>query len=415
MNGEIPMKRLASLALFAAVAAVPAYGAGTNLDVQSGRATGMAGAVTADSTDPSAVFFNPASIISDDAALRIQVGSTLLMPSIHFAPADGSPGATVTNMVPPLQVYATYNITRDLAVGLGEFTPFGTRVKWPADWLGAQLAQDVSLTTYYFNPEVAYRYGMLKVGAGIQVVRATVNIKRAINFPGFDVGQVQLGGGAWGVGGNVGILVDAMGLAALGINYRSRVNLQFNDGKAHFSNVPPEFQGSAPGMIHDQGASTSLLQPDQLAFGVSVKPLTGLHVNFDVNYFTWQTFGSITIQFADGTTQVEPKHWHHTWNYHLGGEYELAHGLKARLGIMYDPTPNPAETLGPDVPDANRINAAAGLGYTWRTFTADAGYQAVIFLPTTSTLPALPGTYNGVVNLLNVSITWHWDRGGKIF
>jgi long-chain fatty acid transport protein len=401
------MKKLSSaLVLLAALAAGPVLAAGYNVDVQSGRATAMATAVTANSIDPSAVLFNPADIIQGEKTLKVQIGDTLIIPNVSFSPAAPGNDYAVTRMVPPFQAYAVYGITKDLSVGAGVFSAFGLKIVWPDNWIGAQLIQQSALTTFNINPEVAYRIGILKIGAGVQIVRGTVDLIQKINFLNGDPnGQGELGGGAWGIGGNVGVEAELLpGMLSVAATYRSRVKLDF-DGDAHFSNVPVEFQGSQNGQIHDQAVKASATLPDWVTVGVSVSPIPTLRINADVDYFAWQLFHDLTITFEDPTlNRSNLKNWSHGFNYHLGGEFDVTPTISVRAGVMYDPTPSPGDTLSPDVPDADRINIAAGIGYHSSGFSADLGYQYIKFLDTESTYKPLPGTYGGNVHVVGLSL-----------
>ena len=43
---------------------------------------------------------------------------------------------------------------------------------------------------------------------------------------------------------------------------------------------------------------------------------------------------------------------------HIGGELDVTPTFSVRAGVMIDPSPSPADTLTPDVPDSSRINIA---------------------------------------------------------
>lgn len=396
------MKKLVSAVVM--LAGSVALAAGTNVDVQSARATAMATAVTANTPEASAVFFNPAGIVNGGKSLRIQLGDSLIIPKFTFDSPEGN--GTVTGAQPPFQGYATLGITNDLAVGIGVFIPYGLTLKWsPDDFVGRAYSKKSSLSTYFINPEVAYRIGILKIGAGVQVVRGTVDLSQALIFPNGE-GQVEVGGGAWGVGFNIGVQAEILpGKLAIGINYRSRVKLDFNDIPAHFSNIPTEFQGNGAGQIRDMTASTSLTLPDWASIGISVQPTLDFRINADVDYFAWQEFHDLTVNFQDSSfSKSIAKRWSHTFNYHLGAEYDICPTFSVRAGVMYDPTPSPTNTLSPDLPDANRINLAVGVGYHSSGFRADLGYQYIMLHDTKSTFTGLPGTYGGHVHVIGLSL-----------
>lgn len=398
------MKKLVSALVMLAASA--ALAAGTNVDLQSARAVGMATAVVANSPDASAVFFNPAEIVEGGQSLRFQIGDTLILPKIGFTPAGSNETFNVTNAVPPFTAYVTYGITKDLAVGLGVFEPYGLVVGWPAGFPGRYITQRSSLKTYFFNPEVAYRYGIFKFGVGFQAVRSTVELSQKLNFGTGTDATADLGGAGWGFGGNAGVQAEILpGVLSAGLSYRSRVKLSL-DGNAHFTDVPVEFQGSQNGAIHDQTVQASFWLPDYVALGVSVQPIPELRVNAETNYYGWQVFHDLQVTFEDpALSRTEVKAWKHGFNYHLGAEYDVTPMFSVRAGFMYDPTPSPTETLLPDVPDSDRINIGAGVGYHNAGLSVDLGYQYIKFLGATTVAPnLLPGEYSGMVNAVSLSV-----------
>jgi long-chain fatty acid transport protein len=192
-------------------------------------------------------------------------------------------------------------------------------------------------------------------------------------------------------------------MLTFGAAFRSGVDLSYSNGRAHFSNVPVEFANT----LKDQAGTTDIQLPESLNLGLALKPFEALTVEADVNYTAWQRNDAIVLTFSDPQlSKYEPKHWHYSWNYHLGGEYQLNQQLTLRAGLLYDPTPSPAETLGPDLPDATRLNIALGGGYRFSDFRVDLGYQLIIFMPNKSTNPVLPGEYKGIVNLLALTLAY---------
>jgi len=385
-----------------------AFGAAFGIDLHSARATAMATAMRAHVDDSSAVLYNPAGMINAGKVLDIQLGDTLVIPSISYTdPANGASTKTTIGVVPPPNFYASYGINDFASVGIGEFSPFGLVVDWPSDWKGRQLVQNVELKTYFINPSVAVRlHDRVRLGAGIQIIRAIARLNRALNFVTSE-GSVELGAGGWAWGGNAGIQVDAIpNVLSFGGSFRTPASFEIT-GKAHFNNVPPEFQTSA----HDQSASTTIHLPAVGGLGVAVWPIPELRLAFDVEYNGWQRVHDLTITFSDPATPPTylPKRWSYVWNYHLGGEYNINEQWRARLGLLIDPTPSPNDTITPDLPDFNRVNIAAGAGYRWGHFSVDAAYQLVILTSNTSTAPAFPGTYKGTANIVGLSLGWRGD------
>jgi long-chain fatty acid transport protein len=378
-----------------------AQAAGIALDVQSGRGTGMAGAVTAMIDDSSAIFYNPAGIVQGKG-LDAQVGDTLIMPSFQYTSPNGTKTSNSFLPVPPFSAYVSGGVSDDVSIGLGVFTPFGLTLKWPAGWAGQSVVTQADFTTFDFNPTVAWRFGPLRIGVGFEAVWSTVDLQKTI-VTGQGNAASELGAGAWGFGGDAGIQYEAVhDYLMLGFQYRSAVQYNF-DGNAHFTSVPVEFQS----VLQDQRATTSIITPDTWQIGVASRPIPRLVLDADVEWYGWSRFRAIDINFPNNAAlnSHEDKSWHDTVNVHVGGEGTIDKSWKVRAGVLYDPTPQPDDTLLPDVPDSTRLNIALGGSYYHRSgFHVDLGYQLLIVFKRTSTDPIFEGDYSGFVNLVGLSV-----------
>ena len=399
------------LVVFALLWAGLAQAAGFAVDVHSARAVGMAQTMKAHVDDASAVFFNPAGLVMG-RQLDIQVGDTLIIPSFKIEDKTGT-YPTQNQVIPPVHLYAAYGLNDDISVGVGMFSLFGLVVPYAPDWVGRSESVRSDLKTYFINPEIAARVlDRVRVGAGVQIVRATAQLNRALIF-GNQEGAVNLGGGGWGVGGNAGVMVDIIPRRlTFGATYRSPVTVDIS-GRAHFSGIPAEFQST----IYDQKATTTAHLPQTFGFGLAFWPIAALRLAIDADYTGWQTIGDLTIRFPE-TPPVPPsdlgqldtrlpKRWSHACLVRTGGEYSLTEQWRLRAGVMYDGSPSPADTITPELPDANRINLGIGAGYRWYNFNFDLGYQLVILMSNQSTAPTVPigpATYSGTANILSFTL-----------
>jgi long-chain fatty acid transport protein len=367
----------------AAVAGGSARAAGIAVDLQSARGVGMAGSLIGAVDDASGIYFNPAGI-AQGQGLEVELGAAPIIPQFTVKNPAGQNLEGVSNIIPPAHMYATWGISDEWTVGLGVHTPYGLKVEWEPTWEGREIIKKADLKIFDINPTVAYRNGPFRIGGGIQIVRATVELTKDINLLDLGYVGVDLGAGAWGVGGNVGIQYEAIPkVLQFGFTYRSSVNLNFS-GNAHFDNVPPQYAGT----FKDQTATTKLKLPDNIGFGVAVHPIPELVLDVDLNYFAWQQFQAIDIKFQDPALNTyEAKQWSHSWNYRIGAEYTLNEHIQLRGGILYDKTPSPTYTLLPDIPDTDRINIGIGGTYRWGAFRLEAAYQFIKFLGATSTYP----------------------------
>jgi len=193
---------------------------------------------------------------------------------------------------------------------------------------------------------------------------------------------------------------------SFGVAYRSTVVLNYS-GNAHFANIPPEFATT----LYDQAATSRVVLPDTVSFGVAVRPVKKLVLDLDVVYYGWSYLHSIDIHFpndASGTlSSSEPKNWNDTANVHLGAEWAPSDAWRLRAGAMVDPTPQPSDTLLPDVPDSTRLSFSLGGGWRHKSgVRLDLAYQLVVLLARSSYAPQLEGGYSGYANILSFGVGW---------
>lgn len=392
--------------LLAVPLALEASASGFRLETHHARATGMGIAVTALTDDASAIVYNPAGL-AGRRGFDLQLGATLVMPSLAFtSDVTGQTTQVLSRLSTPFNVNLSYGLTEDLAFGLGVFSPFGAGATWPDDWEGRGRALSSSVQTFALNPTVAWRvHPRFRVGAGLQVLRGTVAIARGLDFGDVE-GRVSLGGDAWGLGWNAGVqgtIIEER--LTFGFTWRSNVPLRFS-GRAHFAGVPPEFQGR----LADQAITASVTMPDVATVGLGFKPTSRLRLGLDLNVITWSSFRRLFIDFTnDELDNPLPKRWRDTVSVHTGAEYDVTSQIQARLGVVYDEAATPADTLTPDLPDAQRVRVCMGVGYRF-TFglSVDVGYQFVLLLPQRSTAPGFSGLYSGGAQVVGLNAGYRW-------
>lgn len=156
-------------------------------------------------------------------------------------------------------------------------TPYGNSLKWPKNWAGAGLIQDISLKSYVIQPTLSYKItDRLSIGVGLQLAWGNVNLSRALMgasdlqgigtkfesllpmlagvpssiIPDEDKKAMQemvalmkgtevppayarLEGNAhMRVGFNVGIMYDICDKVTVGLSYRSKIKMRVKEGEA---------------------------------------------------------------------------------------------------------------------------------------------------------------------------------------
>ncbi|WP_223641374.1 OmpP1/FadL family transporter [Corallococcus sp. EGB] len=388
-----------TLSLVAILAAGTSQAAGFQVDTHSARATGAGGAATAWLEDSSSIYYNVANMVGVKK-LDITLGDTGILPSINFQRPGMEQEGQRTTLSPPPHLFVVYKPFEKAAFGVGVYTPYGARSRWEEGFSGRFRGYESALATYYINPSFAYElHPRFRFGAGLDIARATIELTRGLDFVNSE-GSIHLGGADWGSGFNVGVQAKLLDNLDLGLHYRSAIDIAFQ-GKADFQNIPVEFQSR----LTDQKAHADVTLPSTVTAGLAYRPLSNLLLAFDASWVDWSSFSELAIHFENPSIDNPlPKRWHAKWKYSLGGEYGVTDALQVRLGFTYDPSPSPNSTLTPDLPDANRIKVSAGVGYEFKPFRADLGYQFVALANKESTAPGMPGTYSGSAHVLGLTL-----------
>ena len=360
------MKTLTSLCFTAVVGSSTVASANAfNINEHDAKVTGRGGTSAASDTDPSSIVFNPGGI-SVAAGTNFSLGGSLYIAKGSYT-LDGSSDTIETDSSPAVvpSLYMTSRVHDMIAVGIGLHFPFGLAISWPDNHPQSDVIQDQALRTYFITPSVGLNLYKqvpgLSAGFGIDIVPATVELERAVLF-GDAQGTAHLGGDALGVGARVGVMYHPPSVKGLktGLMYRSPVKLSFA-GKGDFDIEDPYRSQLPP----DGDISTEITLPMSVVAGVAYAPIPELEIELNAAWIDWSVFEELRIALPGDVETVTPQKYHDTWTFRLGAEYALTNYKAAvRAGFVYDPTPIPAETLSPTLPDVDRKNITIG-GSKW--------------------------------------------------
>jgi len=371
-------------------AAASANAAGFRLPEAGAKAMGMAMAFTAQADDPSAIYFNPAGLVQLEG-MNVMVGGTYVRENgAEFSGATPlTLGATRSetqkdlNFILP-NAYWTRKASPRFAYGIGVYTPFGLGQEYKDRDAGIFRNQvnRVDIKTVVVNPTVAWKIeDVLSVGAGIDFMWGQARLNQTIpapvppNFP--SAGYVDLKGDGIGWGYNFGVLLTPSKAVRIGFNYRSPFTLKIRDADVDFTSGPAVPPGA---LTLATEASTDVNMPATAALGVAYTA-GRLTLEADADWTFWSKFRKLTIDFKSTpaptipTSVTRPENWRDVVAYRFGAEYRVTDPLALRIGFAYDPTPVPAETLSPLLPDANRLFYSVGAGYKMGRWTFDVSYM----------------------------------------
>ena len=394
--------KLLSVLLVLLLTASTSFAAGFRLVEGGAKAMGMGFAFTAHADDPSAIYFNPAGL-TQLKGQNIMVGVTYVRENggeyTGTTPVDNTTAIKnetqkSLNFFIPNMYYTKTNASTGFAYGVGIFSPFGLgqEYKDKNTSIFRNQATRMDLLTVVVNPTIAYQVNeFLSVGAGIDYLygklRAydTTQSVFKTHFEGT--------GDAWGY--NFGLLLKPSKNLKVGFNYRSPFRVSVKDG---------DWTGSdnlvvLPPSVYPMGvtkASANLTLPATAAVGMAYT-LDRLTLSADADWTFWSSYQELKIinPSGPGYNTTKAKNWVDVCAVRLGAEYRVTDPLALRAGFVYDPTPVPAATMGPELPDATRLNYMVGAGYKVGPWTIDGAFMYINKFDRTTTNPQFSGTWTG--------------------
>ena len=425
--------KLALIAIALMVFAPAARGAGFLIYEHGAAAMAMGGAFTAIANNPSAIWHNPAGLAWVPGT-QAMVGGTFIFPSGSvFMP--NYPGAPTYNQIKqvftPPNVYISHKFSDRVTAGIGFMAPFGLGTSWPnttdSPFPLRYLGYYNDMKTFFVNPTIAVKLtDELALGLGVSYIFSdlAIDLYQSITLPPEDGSAYDLPTAMKASGNsfnfNAGILYKGKGFS-LGASYRSHFNINYS-GTVTVDNslAPAPYQPYIPtaGIV-----KTTFKFPDVLTAGIAINVTDKLLWSFDFHTYFWGRFDSYTADITFPSpfppeSLTAPQNWKNSHCTRMGFEYQATAKLALRLGGFYDETPQPVETMDPNLPDNDRWAITGGLGYTIGKFVIDVGGHFEHFLARTSQhgyiftggVPYDPnpaaGTYKTQAFLLGINLTY---------
>jgi len=414
------------------------FAAGFRLPEAGVKAMGMGFAFTAQADDPSAIYFNPAGL-TQLKGQNVMVGVTYVRENGgEFTGTTPVDNTTVIknetqkslNFYIPNAYYTRTTNSGNVAYGVGIFAPFGLGQEYKdknTSIFRNQITK-IDLQTLVVNPTIAFKINeILSVGAGIDWMYGKAKLAKTGVVPG--VGNIftldlEGTGDAWGY--NFGLLLKPTANLRIGANYRSPFTLRIKDGDVEIRGInstvpfvpnpaPPPAAFTAAqifgGTSFDTKGSTTLNLPATFALGVAYT-MDRLTVAADADWTFWHSYSSLAIDIQDNKPILpdsnSPKNWQDVVAFRLGAEYRVTDPLALRAGFVYDPSPVPANTMGPELPDAARLNYMVGAGYKVGNVTIDGALMYTDKKDRTVTNSQFNGTWSGNAWLAGLDVSYNF-------
>lgn len=357
------------------------YGGGFQISLQGQQQIGMAHAGTSVPLNAAALFYNPGSM-SLLKGRKVSFGVNPAYGRIDILqPSTRLRGNNNFDISTPFAFYYTQRLGKDdtvslgskITLGVGVFTPFGSKIAYPDDWLGKFLVQNANLTTIFIQPTIGYNINdRLGVGLGLLLGWGSFGIQRAIPIYGqTGYGTAKLSAAGAGVGFSTGVYVEPWDdKLSIGFSYKSSARVKLKNGDADFT-VP----AGAEVLFPDTKFSINVGLPDAVSVaatyyfngtkeGILQDKSNANFISLDIERVGWSIFKDLTFQYADtvaGATSMKlTRNYQNTYRFSMGGQYFVKPNLSLRAGIYYDLAAAPDCCVTPEVPDTRRIVGTAG-------------------------------------------------------
>ncbi len=316
------------------------------------RALSMATAFAGVADDPSAIFYNPAGLTSQNYSLNLSLEGVYIMPTHSYTlPSGTTVYSKFKNYYP--QVFISLKKDR-WSFGFGAFCPYGGGgVDWSQKDLGYPLK--ALMGVYSFTPTVAYRFSeKLSVGANINIYYG----KMEVDTVDPTYGSMSINESGTSYTGGFGILYHPNQKLGIGLTFRGPAKMKLEGDT--------EFMGKG------FNSESKFNLPYSVELGVSYRIKENFMISGDIDYSHWSSLQKLEGKIKDvpvfpGITmdidKSEEINFKDIIKFKIGGEYVFPKGVAIRGGIAYDNFARPDETLNPMDIDVDKIVLFGGIGY----------------------------------------------------
>ena len=359
------MKRLFLLSLFM-LAAATTYAGGYRVSLQGQRGLAMGHTGVAVVNNAELAFFNPAGLVFLENKINASVGVSAVFSDVVWQNDEfGQMARTDSPVGTPFYAYFSYKLNEKLSLGLAAYTPYGSTVEWEKDWPGSHLVNDIELAAIYVQALASYKItDNLAVGGGLIYVSGSVNFNRNLNRTLSDLegnrSNVTIdASNVSAFGWSAGVMWSPVDSLRVGVNYRSEILVEAEDGDADFENVP----NSPLAPFSDTQFDATLPLPAELSVGVSYQLNEQWLFAFDYNRTFWGVYESLDLDFANPNIpdSVNPREYEDSSNYRFGLQYTANETFTLRAGYYFDGSPVQEGFFAPETPRNDSNNFTGGL------------------------------------------------------
>ncbi|MEE8589527.1 MAG: outer membrane protein transport protein, partial [Sulfurimonadaceae bacterium] len=362
------------LLLVSAVAASTLMAQGYRIPEQSLNSTALAGAYVSNTSAADAAYYNPANMAFMSSNKHLELNAMY----IHLNPIDFTGQVTVPDglggtttvlsdaqsasedfIIPQISlVAAPMGEDEDVRFGLSVNAPAGLAKRWP-EYPQAVSAEEFSLKVIEINPTISYRImDNLAIAGGVRFIYSEGVIKaNTAAGSGLMQNAIDMEGDSWDIGYNLALSYKPFDMWGMAITYRSEVDLTEEGGA---KTVLPEYTGD-PTTPATLPGTVSIPLPAVLTIATDVDVTESTNIEFVYERVFWSAYDELKIEvpFMNAVIQSD-KNWEDANSIRLGLTQGLGDSFDVMLGLAYDQTGTPDETLGFELPDSDGYIASVG-------------------------------------------------------
>jgi long-chain fatty acid transport protein len=351
-------------------------------------------------TNPTAVYYNPAGIGFSDGAHLMLDGQIALRHvtygrrSMPSDPTDPAMNAGNTGVASLLNVFGAPGLGGsvkfgNLAIGGGFFVPFGGIEHWDKNDAATGLAVegvqrwhaiDSSIKGIYLIAALAYRIGPISLGVSGNAILTDVAFTRAQTSSGaINSTQDQEGRSSVALSGvhgsfGAGVMAEVVPhVLWVGASYQAQPGL----GRQVLNGTLDLTFPSAT--LPQQKVTFTQALPDIMRAGVRARPWEGMELRLFGDFTRWSVMKSQCLAYEGHACQVLPdgsdadpagvvaanfrRNWNDTFSLHAGASRFFSPELEVFLGAGFETAATPDATLEPAIADATSIQGAIGARY----------------------------------------------------
>lgn len=359
------MKKLLLLCIMV-LSVAATYAGGYRLGLQGQRSLAMGHTGVAVVNNAELAFFNPAGLVYLEDKINLAIGASAVFSNVVWQNEQlGETFRTESGVDTPFYAYFSYRANDWISLGLAAYTPYGSSVEWPTDWTGSHLVNNIDLQAIYVQALASVKISEeLSVGGGPIYVNGGVAFNRNLtrSLSDLEGNRSNVNVEAKGVnafGWSLGAMYRPLEKLVVGINYRSKIIMDVQEGQANFQHIPD----SPLTPFEDTTFDASLPLPAELSLGLSYQFNEQWLLAFDFNHTYWDVYESLDLEFAGDkvSDSRNPRNYKNASTYRFGFQYQANETFSLRMGYYFDQSPVQSGYFAPETPRNDAQGFTGGL------------------------------------------------------